>query len=122
MSKHVLFMSPHEHLSRYLQIELRRYGLHLEVVTEISRGLALAHHSSPDCIIIAGEFSDMNTNMISCMLSAVPETRHIPIIPLELQPDETLLETQIGAEATPFNGPISTQRLVAVLKAADILL
>ena len=82
MPYRVLLVEDSRTQALWLQLELARYGLVVEVASDGAAGLAAALGRPPDAIILDVDLPELDGCSVCRALKADPATAHIPIVML----------------------------------------
>lgn len=87
---HALLVGLDQHLGDRIRHTLSRVNVEVEVTHDGASGLAAALSAPPNVIILDSEISDFDSEELYWQLKCSPETRHVPLIVLTDQAENSM--------------------------------
>lgn len=123
MSRHALIVEDSRTQAIRLQLELQRCGLHVSTATTGTQGMAVAHTTVPDVIILDVDLPELDGYTLCRALKANPTTAHIPIIMLTHRDEarDAISGLEAGAEDYIPKDTFAEQNVLESLRLLGIL-
>ncbi len=123
MNRHALIVEDSRTQAMRLQLELQRCGLNVSIATTGTQGMAAAHTTVPDVIILDVDLPELDGYTLCRALKANPTTAHIPIVMLTHRDDarDTRSGLEAGAEDYIPKDTFAEQNVLESLRLLGIL-